>query len=243
MKIKIGKYTNWVGPYQIAYAIFFWCKDDRFNEENMERLEKRWDFRAKNWLSEFLAYGFQKRERSATWRLEDPREMTWFYKLLTWINKKRKRTVKIHIDRWDTWSMDNTLSLIVLPMLEQLKETSHGAPCVDDKDVPKGLGLRSTEAPPKENEWDTDENHFKRWTWVLDEMIWAHRQNTLDDEPDFWIKRPEGARFEPTEDNPKLTVMKWDSKGVYDKKAAKAYQERKRNGFRLFGKYYQNLWD
>jgi hypothetical protein len=32
-------------------------------------------------------------------------------------------------------------------------------------------------------------------------------------------------------------------KGIYDEEKAKAYWARKRNGFRLFGKYYQNLWD
>lgn len=243
MKVNIGQYPRRIGPYQIAETIFFWCKDDHFDEEKMKRLEKRLDYRAKEWLSDFLAYGFQKKDSRLTWRLEDPREITWFYKLLLWINKKNKRIVKVRIDRWDTWSMDNTLSLIVLPMLEQLKATAHGAPNVNDKDVPKGLGLRSTEAPPKENEWDTDENHFKRWNWVLDEMIWAHKQNTLEDEPDFWIEKPEGLRFEPCEDNSKMSIMKHDKKGVYDRKAAKAYQDRKNNGFRLFGTYYGNLWD
>jgi hypothetical protein len=31
--------------------------------------------------------------------------------------------------------------------------------------------------------------------------------------------------------------------GVFDEAKAKAYWERKKNGFRLFGKYYMNLWD
>ena len=60
----------------------------------------------------------------------------------------------VKIDKWDTWGMDSSLSIIILPMLKQLQATKHGAPSVDDEDVPEGLGLRSTEAPPKENEWD-----------------------------------------------------------------------------------------
>ena len=84
----------------------------------------------------------------------------------------------VKIDRWDTWSMDYTLSHIIVPMLKQLKETKHGSPFVDDEDVPEEL--KSTSAPPKENDWDTDENHFKRWDWALNEMIWAFEQN-LDD--------------------------------------------------------------
>ena len=64
-----------------------------------------------------------------------------------------------------------TLAHIILPMLKQLRKDKHGAPCVDDKDVPKEL--RSTAAPPKKHEWDVDDNHFKRWDWVMGEMIVA----------------------------------------------------------------------
>jgi len=31
--------------------------------------------------------------------------------------------------------------------------------------------------------------------------------------------------------------------GVYDEVKMKAYYTRKKNAFRLFGKYYENLWD
>jgi len=242
MKVKIGKYVDWIGPYQIANAIFFWIKDRHIiSDDDFEQMERRLDYRAKEWLSDFLAYGFQKRNEQDKKYFTDNREHTWFYKLLEWIGKNRKRTIKVHIDRWDTWSMDSTLSLIVVPMLEQLKESKHGAPFVDDKDVPKEL--RSTSAPPKENKWDTDENHFKRWDWVLDEMIWAHKQKIEDNEPDFWIESPEGMHSEPSKDNPKCSYIKWDKKGKFDKKAYNAYEKRKLNGFRLFGRYYQNLWD
>jgi hypothetical protein len=71
-----------------------------------------------------------------------------------WVNwlwfDRRTQTVKVRIDRWDTWSMDDTLAPIILPMLVQLKETKHGAPIVDDEDVPKEL--KSTSAEPKEKD-------------------------------------------------------------------------------------------
>ena len=140
----------------------------------------------------------------------------------------------VKIDRWDTWSMDYTLSFIVVPMLKQLKETKHGAPFVDDEDVPEEL--KSTSAPPKENDYDTDENHFKRWDWVLDEMIWAFEQN-LDDKSEE--KFFDDEEWDPTEKdfNTSLHKIKIDQVGL------KAHQDRKANGFRLFGKYYQGLWD
>lgn len=121
------------------------------------------------------------------------------------------RIEEVIIEPFDTWSMDHTLSLIIVPMLKQLKETQHGAPHVDDEDVPEEI--RSTSAPPKENDWDVDDNHFKRWEWVMDEMIWAFTQ----------IKEDE---IDPT-----------------DMEEYKIRNDRIKRGTTLFGKYYQGLWD
>ena len=139
--------------------------------------------------------------------------------------------------------MDHTLGYVVLPMLKQLKASKHGSPFVDDKDVPKEL--RSAAAPPKENEWDTDENHFKRWEWVLDEMIFAFetKVGSLEDwedqfhtgEHDIQWKRLEGGNSEMVK-GPKDTFK-------FDMKGRAAYQKRITNGFCLFGKYYEGLWD
>ena len=140
----------------------------------------------------------------------------------------------VKIDRWDTWSMDYTLSFIVVPMLKQLKETKHGAPFVDDEDVPEEL--KSTSAPPKENEWDTDENHFKRWDWTLNEMIWAFEQNLDNNSEEKFFDHAEWDEKEK-DFGKNLHKIKIDQPGL------KAHQDRKANGFRLFGKYYQGLWD
>ena len=140
----------------------------------------------------------------------------------------------VKIDRWDTWSMDYTLSFIVVPMLKQLKETKHGAPFVDDEDVPEEL--KSTSAPPKENDYDTDENHFKRWDWALNEMIWAFEQNLSYDSEEKFFDHAEWDEKEK-DFGKNLHKIKIDQVGL------KAHQDRKASGFRLFGKYYQGLWD
>jgi len=120
---------------------------------------------------------------------------------------------QITIHDWDTWSMDHTLSYIIVPMLIQLKDTKHGAPNVDDDDVPEELRMPDGWKETRYNiDGETDEQFFNRWDWVLDEMIWA-----------FTYKR----------DN-------FDS--LLDKNR-EAAQARMSNGFRLFGKYYENLWD
>jgi hypothetical protein len=140
----------------------------------------------------------------------------------------------VKIDCWDTWSMDYTLSHIIVPMLKQLKETKHGAPFVDDEDVPEEL--KSTSAPPKESDYETDDNHFKRWDWVLDEMIWSFEQNLdTNSEEKFFDHSKWDEKDKDFGNN--LHKIKIDQEGL------KTHQDRKKNGFRLFGKYYQGLWD
>lgn len=239
MRVKIGPHKSWFGPYQLAEKLMFWVpkeQDEYGFPHNADRVHK---------FGEWLAHGKvlpqPKVGERAKWTEDRPR--TWLYKFLSWAHKKQKRTLSVHIDRWDTWSMDNTLAHIILPMLKQLKANKHGAPLVDDEDVPEEL--KSTSAPPKENEWDTDENHFKRWDYVLDEMIFAFetKAGNLQDwedqfhsgEYDFeWIKQEDGNFLMEHGSN---HTAEWDKEGQ------KAYQERISNGFRLFGKYYEGLWD
>jgi len=139
----------------------------------------------------------------------------------------------VKIDRWDSWSADHTLALIILPLLQQLKTTKHGAPFVDDEDVPEHL--RSTSAPPKQNDWDIDSLHFDRWDWVLDEMIWAFSQKTDDDD--------ESKFYDHTECDWNSSITDSIEKMRVDREGLARHQQRKANGFKLFGKYYQHLWD
>jgi hypothetical protein len=143
------------------------------------------------------------------------------------------RRVKIVIDPYDTWSMDHTLALIIVPMLKQLKATTHGAPLVDDEYVPEHL--RSTAAPPTENEWDVDDNHFKRWDYVLDEMIWAMEQIVAHDN--------EGLFFDHSEVDEEADLMKQIAQIKCDHEGLQKHHDRIANGTKLFGIFFQNLWD
>jgi len=147
------------------------------------------------------------------------------------------RWTYVRLDPWDTWSMDHTLADIILPMLKQLRATKQGAPFTEDDDVPEYL--RSYMAQPKENEWDTDSLHFMRWDWILAEMIWAFEQKVTDDADSQFFDHSEcGDETLPwNKDGQYVSKIKYDSEGHA------AWQARKDNGFRLFGKYYENLWD
>ena len=139
-----------------------------------------------------------------------PQHWPWSNWLYDKFGYSPQQKVKVHIDKWDTWSMDHTLAPIILPMLKQLKETKHGAPYVDPDDCPKDL------RPKEQNEYGTDDTHFARWDWALDEMIYAFDCKANKD--DVWMR-------------------------LEDKKEIDKEQKRISNGFRLFGKYYEALWD
>lgn len=160
----------------------------------------------------------------------------------------------IKIENHDVWSMDSTLSPIILSMLKVLNKGKHGAPFVDDEDVPAGIGLRSTEAPPKESEYDTDANHFKRWDWVMNELIWTFEQ--LQPECDWksqyssgkvdFLHTPIDAAGNVVEKKD-ATMYRMDKGPNYtyvcDYDAVTLHQKRINNGLLLFGKHFQNLWD
>ena len=226
MKVYIGPYKNWIGPYQIAEALCFWVKD----EKDEFGFPKKPD-----WVHDF-----------GTWLSGGEEKDSLLMKLCTWIESKRKRTIKVRIDNYDVWSADHTLAYIILPMLKKMKENKQGAPFVDDEDMPEGL--RSTDAPPKENEYDTDANHFKRWDWVLDEMIQAFECHVDESWEDQYSSGVHDVVWEvsATDENgkPKLYQMKDGPNNTYkcDYEALEKHQKRNQNGFRLFGKYYQNLW-
>jgi hypothetical protein len=169
----------------------------------------------------------------------------------SFLNLVHPRIEYVKIDYWDTWSMDETLSPIILPMLRQLRKDKHGAPNTDDADVPANLRSTTRSAQKaKKNDWDSDGNHFKRWDWIMDEMIWAFEQLVDDswEEQYFtgvsdivWVPGKEldakgkPITYEMTK-GPKDT-RKYDSKG-YAKHSARID-----NGLRLFGKYFRALWD
>lgn len=77
----------------------------------------------------------------------------------------KPRTIKVQVDKWDTYNVDHTLSLIALPLLKQFKEQRGGAAWVDNEDVPESMYVE--EGSEYDAEWGT------RWDYVIGEMIFA----------------------------------------------------------------------
>lgn len=145
----------------------------------------------------------------------------------------KERKISVKIDFWDTWSADHSIALIAHPLLIKLKEDKQGAPFVDDEDVPDDL--KSTSAPPKENDYDVDANHFKRWDWVLNQMIYSMQQISTNkpDEDQFYD-------HSKVDDNADLRTQVEQMQ--IDREGLEVYNNRIQNGCRLFGKYFQCLW-
>ena len=223
MKVyKSGYRNHWVSPYTILKAVCFWEKDDDVFYNHDDVPGHKYD----KWVN-FL----------------NPFCIAW-QKFLDFVHPKINY---VKIDRWDTWSMDSTLADIILPMLKQLQKDKHGSPFVDDEDVPEEL--KSTSAPPKENEYDIDANHFKRWDYVLNEMIFAFECKV----DDTWQEKFSFGEFDKKtvacqwDENGKATMYEWldgpNHTYELDIEGMKVVQKRITNGYRLFGKYYEGLWD
>ena len=155
----------------------------------------------------------------------------WLY---DWFGYSPKQKTSIRIDKYDTWSMDHTLAPIILPMLVQLKETKQGTPMVDMEDVPRELRATKAQINKYGKNGETDPKFFERWDWIMDEMIWAFEQKCRDD----WQDNYYGDYIEDQKNGPMAGSFEW-----IDHEGRAAHQERMTNGFRLFGRYYESLWD
>lgn len=80
------------------------------------------------------------------------------------------KSSSISFDDDDLWSLDHTLSLIIVECLKKFKElpNAHGVENDDLPDHLKIIGGDFRSCP--------FENAKKAWNWVLDEMIFAHQE-------------------------------------------------------------------
>jgi len=257
MKVYIRKPRNWFGPYQLAEVLCFWApkiKDEYGFPDKPDWVHK---------FGEFLAHGFHKEtEEQKRKFLNRDRPETWLYKFLSWVDKTKNKIPRqyIKIDYYDTWSMDQTLSPIILPMLKQLKATKHGSPTVDLEDVPEELRFTSHEEWSDQETFDfykevSDnkdidyEGIHTRWEWVIDEMIFAFEHLVDDSWEDKYSSGVMDHYSEPCawddEGKPTLYNFKEGPNHTYkcDYDGLDAEWKRVDNGLRLFGKYYRGLWD
>jgi len=137
-------------------------------------------------------------------------------KISDYPNEGGDRKVKVEISRFDVWSLDNTLAYVIHPALVKFKENLSGTARTDVEDAPQF---------PDDDDVGNEIAGYSRdrWNFILDEMIFAFENVNVHWEEQFYV-------------NESVSWNECNQAGV------KAFEERMRNGFRLFGKYYQALW-
>lgn len=232
MKVYISNYrSHWLSPYTILQRVCFWEKDKNeiFNlDDDPNNKYQKWVD-----LLEPICVGIQK-----------------------FLDLVHPRIEYVKIDKFDTWNMDRTLAMIALPMLKQLKETKHGSQIVDLEDVPEYMRTTTTTEYDSQQcfdfyKEDKEERNYDihgRWDWVLDEMIFAFESRFND-----WDSKYFSGNYDM-----KSVPCQWDENGKptlftfeegpnhtskFDNEGYQKENERIQNGFRLFGKYYNGLWD
>ena len=132
-----------------------------------------------------------------------------------------------------------------LPMLKQIVDQKQGSPFVDHEDVPLEMRPTKEQYDAHMKTGDTDPEFHNRWTYVISEMIFAFETeagSTQNWEEDF-VTGHNDVRFKKADPEDLFEMVHGpDHTEVIDFDSRKAYQERIQNGFRLFGKYYSNLW-
>ena len=218
MKIYLSNYRNhWLSPYTILEWLY--RREIDYDDPTIEKWEKRL-----NPICRFIQ-----------------RILDFIHPQISYVK----------IDRYDTWNTDRTLAKVILPMLKQLRETKMGSPEVDLEDVPEHMRSK-----PYHDFDDQDVFYFMkedekydvhaRWDWVLDEIIWTFEQ-ILDDDAD--------RQFHTGEHDVVWKEIEYNGEKMYemlrgpndthkfDRVGYNAWNERQKNGLRLFGKYYRGLWD
>jgi len=234
MKIyKSNHIDHWVSPYTILKAVCFWERDDGVFYNHEDNPGHRYD----RWVN----------------RLE-PFCKAWM-KFLDFVHP---RINYVRIDRYDTWNMDSTLADIILPMLKQLQATKHGSAIVDMEDVPEHMRTIDHENWESQQAFDfyhepdvpkTQCDIHDRWAWVLAEMIFAFEHKVdLSWEDDFYSGKIDHKTVACAwDENGKATMYQWEDGPNHtfhiDMAGRQIVQDRIANGFRLFGKYYEGLWD
>jgi hypothetical protein len=128
-------------------------------------------------------------------------------------NCEEKRDIQVRIDEYDTWSLDHTLALIILPALKAFKADPHcGTP---------GKIFDLISPPEGEDNMYSDEQYEeaqKLWIGIVDKMIFAFTAMTDEHAEDAFYRN-----------------------GV-DHSGLTTHHTRIDEGLELFGKYFRNLW-
>lgn len=185
------------------------------------------------------------------YKLEDALQSFYNYTINRVLDRK-KRFIKVKVHEYDTWSADNTLAHVILPVLKQFKEKKNSSAPVDNEDVPKELRTSKKQKEAFNKDGAIDENYYKRWGYVLDKMIWSFERVIDDSWEEQFHTGKHDIVFVPldkegNEVSKEEAIFYRFDKGPndtshFDAEGYKKYNEEIDKGLQLFGKYYRHLW-
>lgn len=167
--------------------------------------------------------------------------------------KGNRRKTKIVIDRYDTYSMDQTLAMIIYPMLLQLKESKQGVPAAFADVGGESYGTQESFDFYKETYNESFDQSCKKYEEILDKMIWSFQQIADDNWEEQYYHGE--ANFDWVETEPQINPLTNKVEAMYqmvdrnpndhwiDFEGMRIHQERIQEGLDLFAKYYTSLWD
>lgn len=214
MKVYMGPYVSWW-----TSRVFRDYMDKKYNYD--------WD-EATTPFEKFLD------------KLEDA--LQWIYSnTANRIFSRMKRKIKVKIHDYDVWGLDNTLAHIILPALKLLKENKHGCPFTDREDAPADPIY--DDEPGKE---DYNSGYApERWQYIIGEMIHAFECEVDEDWEDKFHSGHFDMQWKKDDENSKFSTMYYGPNHThkFDREAYEKAWDRRKNGLRLFAKYYHSLWD
>lgn len=140
------------------------------------------------------------------------------------------RVVDVVVESFDLYNADNTIGLIIHPILVAYKDKCTSVFYVDDEDVPDELKTGGTDSDFK----DFDAGKRKQ-DWVIDEMIYAFE--CLGPNSDW-----EGKYYNFKDGYDTAPFEKMHLFYEVDEEGLEAAEKRLNNGLRLFGRYCRGLW-
>ena len=166
-------------------------------------------------------------------------------------NADTRRKIDVQIDNYDTWSLDNTLALIIYPALLQLKATKQGVPNEFASEPASNQETFDFYQESYDDEW---KQGLERWDETLDKMIWSFEQlikGDYDDQYHHGKAEYDWIKTNKKYPNPVTGVMEATYKMVdknpdehwYDSVGHQKHDERIQEGLELFGKYFRSMWD
>jgi len=209
MRVKIGNYPITIGTHNIYKAYI----SLRFKKYTWEVSDKDY-----SWPDRFVLGALDV--------IDD-----WISPLNRFVGMDRK--VKVRVSSQDIYSVDSTLALVILPVLEKFRSNaSFSSPNIDPDDV--------KDKP--------DNSALTDWEYVLDKMILSFSSKTCEWEEDFYSDEFlhseglfDGLKSELDSDGKKFYYLSSLNKHIdYDGMNKKQIEITQ--GFLLFGKYYESLW-